>query len=266
VSVSVSRSAPPTRRPDPALGVFETLLVLDDRPVELDAHLARLRSSLATLYPDLTVPRVDVPVDRGPLSTGMPVEVLRIAVAPDADGQLAAAVERRPATGHFATEKRGKVTARPISLCSMQLRGGLGAHKWGDRSLLDEAQKELPADTLPLIFDGGAVLEASRANVFVVRDGVLLTPPLDGRILPGVTRAQVLEIARSQSVDAEEKMLIHDDLLAADEVFLTGSVRGVEPVVSLDGTPLTRTGGIAERLAAELRRAWAGLKAAASFG
>lgn len=247
------------RRPDPALGVFETLLVLDGRPVELDAHLARLRSSLATLYPDLTVPRLEVPVDRGPcepLSTGTSVEALRIAVAPDADGRLAAAVERRPASGHFATEKRGKVTTRAISLSSMQLRGGLGAHKWGDRSLLEKAQKELPAAALPLIVDEeGSVLEASRANIFAMRDGVLLTPPLDGRILPGITRARVLEIAAALGIEARETPLRRDDLLAADEAFLTGSVRGIERIACLDGA-LLMDGELAKRIDAELWQAW----------
>ena len=79
------------------------------------------------------------------------------------------------------------------------LAGGLGEHKWVDRSLLDEAQAALPAGALPLIVDAdGAVLEASRANLFAVRDGALFTPPLDGRILPGVTRARVIEIAAEE--------------------------------------------------------------------
>ncbi|HET9162276.1 MAG TPA: aminotransferase class IV [Solirubrobacterales bacterium] len=269
VPVSVSRSVPSTRRPDPAQGVFETLLVRDGRPVELAAHLARLRASLAALYPDLTLPRLDVPVDRGPdgpLSTGTSVEALRITVAPGR-GELSVTAERRPATGHFATENGGKVTSDAVSLLSVPLPGGLGAHKWVDRSLLDEAQARLPSDALPLIVDeDGSALEASRANVFAVRDGALLTPPADGRILPGVTRMRVLELAGALGIEAREPVLPRDDLLAADEVFLTGSVRGIEPAVSLDGVALAGGGEIAARLAAGLRHAWTGLKTTASFG
>jgi para-aminobenzoate synthetase/4-amino-4-deoxychorismate lyase len=123
--------------------------------------------------------------------------------------------------------------------------------------LLDAAQGKLPAGTLPLIVDeDGAVLEASRANFFAVHDGSLSTPPLDGRILPGITRMRVLEIANALAIDTHERVLRQDDLLAADEVFLTGSVRGVEHVDSLDGRALAHRGETASRIATELWRRW----------
>jgi para-aminobenzoate synthetase/4-amino-4-deoxychorismate lyase len=257
-------------RPDPALGVFETLLVVDDHPVERDAHLARLRASLTALYPHLTPPPLDVPVVDPPhrwSTTGTSVEALRIAVAPDSRSELVATVERRPAAGHFATENGGQSTTRPVALQGFTLAGGLGAHKWADRSLLDRAQAKLPDGALPLILDGdGSVLEASRANVFAVRDGALFTPPLDGRILPGVTRMRVIELAGTLGLEAHQEPLSRDDLLTADEVFLTGSVRGIEVAASLDGAPLAGAGEAAERLAAELRRAWVGVKTTAAFG
>lgn len=144
-----------------------------------------------------------------------------------------------------------------VSLHSVTIPDGLGTHKWTDRSLLEAAQAGLPADGLPLIVDSdGAVLEASRANVFAVRDGVLLTPPLDGRILPGITRMRVLELATSLEIEAAELPLSRDDLLAAEEVFLTGSVRGIEPARSLDGEALATAGHLATELDEELRRTW----------
>lgn len=257
-----------TWRPDPAEGVFETLLVLDGRPVEPDAHLARLRASLAAIYPHLTPPSLDVPVKRGPYghrSTGTSAEALRIAVAPGSDGELEATVERRAADGGFLWD--GEDPGAAAALHCVWLPGGLGAHKWADRALLDEVQAGLPDGALPLLLDrDGAVLEASRANVFAVRDGALLTPPLDGRILPGVTRLRVLELAGARGIDAIERPLARDDLRAADEVFLTGSVRGLEPAASLDGAPLAGGGEVASWLATELRRAWAGERAAVPFG
>lgn len=247
------------RRPDPAQGVFETLLVLDDRPVELDAHLARLDASLAKLFPRHKPPVLDMPViDRGRSTTGTSTGALRIAVAPGADGELAAAIERRPAaTGHFSPDNGGQSSTEAVSLRSLRLSGGLGPHKWVDRSLLEEAQRDLADDALPLLVDeDGSVLEASRANVFAVRDGALLTPPTDGRILPGVTRMRVLEIAGEMGIEAREATLSRDDLLASDEVFLTGSVRGIERVRALDGTAVPDGGRIAGPIAVELRRAW----------
>ena len=234
--------------PDPRLGVFETVLLLDGRPIELDAHLSRLDGSLAELFPTLTRPQIA-------LEAPLEGDAVRIDVAPRGAG-LEAKVSMRE------IERR-----ECVSLCSMRLAGGLGAHKWADRSLLDETQAALPAGALPLIVDeDGTALEASRANVFAVRDGVLLTPTTDGRILPGVTRMRVLEIAETLGLEAREEDLFREDLLTADEVFLTGSVRGIEPAGSLDGAPLPGAGEIADRLAAELRRAWAGRSTAASFG
>ena len=247
------------RRPDPQQGVFETLLVIDGRPVEPDAHLARLRASLAELFPDHESPPLDVPSlmhPYAPLSEGTSAGdgrgALRIAVSPDGEGGLRSRTEMREA--HLGGE---------ISLHSVPLAGGLGAHKWTDRSLLDETQATLPEGALSLLIDeDGSVLEASRANVFAVRDGVLLTPPLDGRILPGVTRTRVMELAREIGIDIHETDLSQRDLLAADEVFLTGSVRGIERVDAVDGTPLRNRGEIAGHLITELWRSWAGAKTA----
>ncbi len=187
---------------------------------------------------------------------------MRIIVVPGAD--------RFETTVSFrGTEER----SGSVALRSLMLTGGLGAHKWVDRSLLDEAQAALPADALPLLVDEqGSVLEASRANVFAVREGVLTTPPLDGRILPGVTRMRTIELAGELGVEAREATLSRDDLLSADEVFLTGSVRGIEPVGAIDGTALpTRwkrrlraerrnCGGLGSR-----RQGWIGFRAAMRF-
>ena len=250
------------RRPDLEQGVFETMLVLDGCPVELDAHLARLETSLAVLFPTQTPPPLDVPGVMGPYASSTPGTSgdtgsgrLRITVAPDGVGRLAGRASLRP------IDRGGVSSHSSVALRSLPLPGGLGAHKWADRSLLDEAQAELPEGTLPLIVDGdGTVLEASRANVFAVRDGALFTPPLDGRILPGVTRARVLELAVAAGLETHESELQQDDLLAADEVFLTGSVRGIERAHSLDGTALGAGGEVASDLAAELRRSWAAVQ------
>jgi para-aminobenzoate synthetase/4-amino-4-deoxychorismate lyase len=229
------------RRPDPAKGVFETLLVLDGRPVEWDAHLARLNASLAVLYPDRTPPDLDVPaIDRpwGGSTTRASAEALRITVAPSASGRLAATVASRPASGEFGSLSGTNPPDAGVSLRSLTVPGGLGPHKWADRSLLDEAQAAMPDGALPLIVDDDEVLEVSRANLFAVRDGALFTPPLDGRILPGVTRMRVVEIAAEMRVTTHEKSISRDELLTADEVFLTGSVRGIEHVDSLDSVRL----------------------------
>ena len=72
--------------------------------------------------------------------------------------------------------------------------------------------------------------EGCVSNVFLVRDGKLLTPSLDEPILPGITRAAVLELAKAEKIPLGEQTLTIDDLLAAEEVFLTNSIMAIMPV------------------------------------
>lgn len=172
---------------------------------------------------------------------------MRVAVAPGG-GELRAEVSLREVAPELVSDPP------PVSLRGFAVAGGLGAHKWADRSLLDAAQAAIGDAELPLLVDeDGAVLEAARANVFVARDGALFTPPLDGRILPGITRARALEVAATLGIETAERELDSDDLFGADEVLLTGSVRGVERVRALDGVPLASEGEVGTRIAAELR-------------
>ena len=79
----------------------------------------------------------------------------------------------------------------------------------------------------------GLVSEASGENVFVVRDGVLQTPPLHS-VLDGITRATVCELARHRDIPVEERLISRDDLYVADEIFLTGTAAEVTPIREVD--------------------------------
>jgi branched-subunit amino acid aminotransferase/4-amino-4-deoxychorismate lyase len=80
----------------------------------------------------------------------------------------------------------------------------------------------------------GSILEGSTSNVFAVFRGILVTPPQSAAILPGITRARVLELARS-TLPVEERALHKAELAQADEVFITSSIRELVPVVRIDG-------------------------------
>jgi para-aminobenzoate synthetase/4-amino-4-deoxychorismate lyase len=237
-------------RPDPALGVFETLLVLSGRPVELEAHLARLDASLRALF------RAPVPATAGELvlehARSAELARLRLTVAPDGAGELAAEVA-------VTAIERSVVQPgwdRGADLAPVVVAGGIGEHKWADRRLLASAEADV-APRVPLLLDrDGAVLEASRGNVFVVRDGVLATPPADGRILPGVTRRRVLLLAEALDIGVREEPVPFDRLPEAAEVFLTGAVRGIEPVRGCDGALVASEERVTPALARELERCW----------
>jgi branched-chain amino acid aminotransferase len=80
----------------------------------------------------------------------------------------------------------------------------------------------------------GEVAECTGDNIFLVRRGVLLTPPNDAGILEGVTREAVMELAREAGIDVRETTLTRHDVYIADECFLTGSAAEVIPVVKVD--------------------------------
>jgi branched-chain amino acid aminotransferase len=84
----------------------------------------------------------------------------------------------------------------------------------------------------------GEVAECTGDNIFLVRDGVLLTPPLDAGILAGVTREAVIELAAAAGITVKEISLTKHDVYVADECFLTGTAAEVIPVVKVDDRPI----------------------------
>lgn len=244
----------PLTPPDPSHGIFETMLIAGGRPVEMVTHIGRLSSSVRDVF-GAELP-AEVGADAVKASAGIELGKLRVEVAPDESGALqhridATAIDR---DAFFPDWEHGE------ALRSVGAEGWSGAHKWADRRWLEDAEQRL-GEEVPLLVDAdGNALEAGRANVFAVSDGKLVTPPVDGRILPGTARAATLGIAADLGIEATERALPLDELRQADEVFLTSSVRGLRPARRLDGAELHR-GELVERLAAELRERWLGSRA-----
>jgi para-aminobenzoate synthetase/4-amino-4-deoxychorismate lyase len=231
------------RRPDPAQGVFETLLVVGGEPMELDGHLARLGRSLAEIY------EVELPAGASELvcatAAGVKLGRLRIIAVPGG-GSVEMDLEARPIDPAVMFPEAGAALRR------RDRPGGHGSHKWVDRAGMDHPD----AGPGQVICDGEELLEAGWANLFAIREETLWTPPADSRILAGMARAAVLEIAGEEGLETGEESIHADDLLEADETFLTNSIRGIEPATELDGKPLPGNGPISRRLAAALQRRW----------
>jgi branched-subunit amino acid aminotransferase/4-amino-4-deoxychorismate lyase len=231
-------------QPDRSRGVFETLLVVDGRPLELDAHLRRLAHSLEEIYSQEVPGELEEKLRRA--AAGIDLGRLRCTLAPVEDGLqldlLAGGVELETV-----------FPERGVHLRTHEVAGGLGPHKWAHRPGIN---RPTPDEAGALIVDEGEVLEAGWANVFAVRGGTLFTPPLDGRLLPGTTRAAVLALAAEHNIESNECPLHPNDLLNAEETFLTGSIRGIEPALSLNGDELPGCGDLSHRLAAALRQRW----------
>ncbi len=256
------------RRPDPSRGVFETLLVLDGTPVELDAHMRRLERSVRRLYGAEPPGGVRARVAR--LASGHALARVRVDVAPrdgDERGELCAEELLAP----VRPEEHFPAWERAVALEPLTLAGGAGEHKWADRRVFElprarekrssTRDADVGGDRLALVLDGEEVLECSRANVFAVQDGALVTPPLDGRLLAGIARAGAIEAARAIGVAVHERPLTLERVLAAGEAFVTNSVRGVEPVGALGGARMRAPGEVARAVAGGLRERWMGVVA-----
>ena len=89
-----------------------------------------------------------------------------------------------------------------------------------------------------ILFRDGKLTEASASNVFVVKNGVLLAPPKDHRVLPGITYDVVLEIARAREFEVEVRDISEAETRSADEIWVTSSTKEVLAVTTLDGKPV----------------------------
>jgi branched-chain amino acid aminotransferase len=94
----------------------------------------------------------------------------------------------------------------------------------------------------------GHVADATGENVFIVRDGILLTPPISAGPLAGITRDSIMTIARDLGIQVEEANLVRTDLYTADEAFLTGTAAEVVPIRSVDDRDLGELGPVTKKI------------------
>jgi branched-chain amino acid aminotransferase len=229
------------------VGLFETLRTYAGRPFRLARHLERLRSSgqvfrifvgesderiaeiVAHLVEANGVPdsRVRITATRGPL-----VEELEDDEAPRATLIVTAG----PMTPYPAESyERGATVV--VSDIRANETDPTTFHKTTNflRNLMAMRDAHRARAAEALRFNTRSRLaEGAISNVFAVREGRLLTPPVEDGLMPGITRAAVLELAPEAGVAAEQQSLMIHDLLDADEVFLTNSIMEIMPVSRIE--------------------------------
>lgn len=122
-----------------------------------------------------------------------------------------------------------------------------GGHYTNSIRALAEAHKRGFGETI-MLNDRGEVAEGSGENIFVVRDGVLITNDADADILPGITRASVLALAREAGITSRVRALTVEDLNAAEEAFFTGTAAEVVSISRIDDHHFAGEGEITRRL------------------
>lgn len=221
-------------------GVFETAKIDAGRPFALTRHHRRLERSAA----GLGLPPVDLAlVDKGisAVLDGPPIDFGRLrysvtgGVGPlgsDRDDAsltyivLAAPQPRPPASG--------ALTVVPWTRNERSAVVGLKTTSYAENVVALARAKQEGAVEAVFANTRGELCECTGSNVFVVVDGVVLTPPAESGLLLGITRELVIEWGRAAGLDVQERTLPLDVLQSADEVFITSSTKDVLPIHRVD--------------------------------
>jgi D-alanine transaminase len=100
-------------------------------------------------------------------------------------------------------------------------------------------QQAIDADTAEaILINDGMATEGAASNLFIVKNGLLITPPNSNALLPGITRDLVLELAAGHAIPYRETGIAVEDLMHAEEIWLTSSTREISPVIRLNDTPV----------------------------
>jgi branched-chain amino acid aminotransferase len=239
-------------------GLFETIRLYHGRPFRWAQHMRRLQCGLELL-------RLGLPFSLDALRTQAAELVQRNALD---EGVLRLSVSRGPGPRGYSAQGAGPATvvlslhpsaqatapARPIRLHTSGVRvwtaDPLAQIKSANklRHILARVEAEAAgADAALLLNEQGQVAEADSANVFWIEAGVVCTPPLEAGVLPGITRAVVLELCPRLDLTWREAVAWPQTLWSAEAVFLTSSVQGIVSVGALDGRPLS-TSPVVDRL------------------
>ncbi len=230
-------------------GVFEGIRVYNSRVFELEAHIRRLYDSAKAI-------RLEVPMSRSKLISAVEKTVEANGVI---DGYIRLLVTRGVGTLGLnpfvckdsrliiiadniqlypeelyekgmkvisATTVRNHPLAIPPQVKSMNYLNNILAK-------IEALDYEVPEAIM--YNHEGYVAEATGDNVFIVRDGVIYTPPAEAGSLEGITRAVVIRLAREENLEVVEKNLTRFDLYVCDEFFLTGTAAEVIGIVEIDG-------------------------------
>jgi branched-chain amino acid aminotransferase len=242
-------------------GVFETAKIVDGHPFALSRHHRRLERSAA----GLGLPPVDLAfVDKGVAAVldGDPIPFGRLrysvtgGVGPlgsdrgEADLThivLAGPQPRPPASG--------KLTVVPWTRNERSAVVGLKTTSYAENVVALARAKQVGAIEAVFANTRGELCECTGSNVFVVVDGVVLTPPAESGLLLGITRELVLEWGREAGLDVREETLPVEVLASADEVFITSSTKDVLPVHAVDDRVLPAAHPVTDTLQRVFREA-----------
>jgi branched-chain amino acid aminotransferase len=223
-------------------GIFETICIEEGKAIFLKEHFERLKNSSKALNLDL------------PLGFEQVADITRKLIQ---DSSIQKGViniyltktEEENRKTNFLIVVKDEIRYKESDyekgytaiISSIRINSSLSINSHKTLSFLyhilaKKEAKEKGADEAILLNTESFVLEGTTRNIFMVKGNKLITPPLGSGILPGITRAKILQIAPSVGLEVEEKLVKQDFLKSSDEVFITSSIIEVMPVVKIDDT------------------------------
>ena len=234
-------------------GVYETLRTYNGQPFLFDRHMQRLRTSAGMLA--LAVPLTDGDIGRRFRET---VHAAGLGDAPSREAYIRILVTR--GVGELSYDPVSCPAPTVVVIVKPHIEPPAEAFANGVRVSLVPVVRNHPGSVSPLIksnnllnnalamqeafrrggFEGimrnyrGELAECTQSNLFIVKNGAALTPPIDAGLLAGITRAFLFEVGAEIGVPVREAVLRDADLFGADECFLTSTTRELVPIVKVD--------------------------------
>jgi branched-chain amino acid aminotransferase len=238
-------------------GIYETLRTYNGQPFLFDRHMRRLRNSAGMLT--LPIPISDAEIGTRFLDT---LQAGGLIGGPGKEAYIRLMITR--GVGELSYDPAACPAPSIIVIVKPQIDPPRDAFERGVAAVIVSTVRNHPGTVNPLIksnnllnnalamqeavrrgaFEGimrnyrGELAECTTSNLFIVRNGAALTPPLDAGLLPGITREFLFEIGAERGIEVREAVLLDEDLFGADEAFLTGTTRELVPIVRVDDRPI----------------------------
>ena len=257
-------------------GIYETLRTYNGRPFLYDRHVRRLRRSAQMIV-------MELPFSDAELATRIR-ETTTAANLGNAEAYIRVLVTR--GIGELTYDPKATPAPSVVIIIKPNVDPSSDAFEKGVKVCLSPILRNHPGSVNPMIKSNnllnnalamqealrrggteaimrnyrGELTECTQSNLFIVKNGVALTPPLDSGLLPGITREFMFEIGKDVGVEVREQLLHDADLLGADECFLTSTTKEALPIVHVDDQKIGtgKPGPVTKKLLDGFRkRAWA---------
>ena len=253
-------------------GIYETMRTYHGRVFLYQRHMRRLRNSARMI--NLGVPFTDADLASRIRDT-MSASSLN-------GGEAYIRVLVTRGVGELTYDPRATPTPSVIIIVKLQVDPAPEVYERGARVVIVDVVRNHPDAVNPMIksnnllnsalaaqqairrggFEGimrnyrGELSECTTSNLFVVKGGIALTPPLESGLLPGITREFLFDVGNEVGVDVREQVLRDEDLFSADEAFLTSTTREAVPIVAVDDRTIGngRPGPVTKKLLEGFRR------------